>query len=106
MIKSCSAAVYVVDVVVVVVLVFGTNILDHRSEVNLLYILLVIVWSALIIISITYPLSSRLNGFSICVITHFVLSACKCFSYRLFPQLYVSPNIALDNVVPKIALFT
>lgn len=68
--------------------------------------LFVIFLSALIIINITYHLNSQLKGLSIWLIIDTPLSALRCLSYRMFHPLYVSHRIALDNVVPNIALVT
>lgn len=75
------------ELVVVVVLVLGTKMLVHRSDVNEVYILLVIFLSALIIISMTYPLSSRLNGLSLLEIILLVYKASRCFVYRFHQPL-------------------
>lgn len=63
-----------------VVVVFGTKILVPRSEVKLRYWLLAMFLSALRIINMTYPLSSRLNGLSICDMIPAVFNAWRCFS--------------------------
>jgi hypothetical protein len=103
-IKSNSV---VVNCEVVVVVVFdGTKILVHRSEVNLVYALLIIFLSALIIISITYPLSSRLNGLSLFEIILFANNASRCLIYRFHQPLYLSHRNTLESVVQKIALST
>ncbi len=101
--KSNSA---VVNCDAVVVVVFGTKVVVHRSEVKLRYVLFLIFLSALIIMSITYPLSSRLNGLSLLEMILLVYNASKCLLYRFHPPLYVSHRNALESVVPKIALFT
>jgi hypothetical protein len=96
----------VVGVLVVVFVYDGTKILVHRSEVKLVYELLIIFLSALIIISITYHLNSRLNGLSLFEITLLANNASKCLAYRFVPPLYLSHRNTLESVVPNMALFT